>query len=343
MWKIQRSTSTLKSVLTSKEKIVFRRKLLGWYANHRRDLPWRNTLDPYAILISEVMLQQTQVSTVIPFFHNWLKRFPDFEALAAASETDVLHAWQGLGYYSRARNLHATAKLVVRQPNRALPCEPVKIRELPGMGRYTSNAVATFAFDQSVPIVEANITRVLARLFDIRAPVDSATGRDQLWESAESLLPKTGAGEFNSALMELGALVCVRTPRCGICPVKSFCRARKPEFLPIKKPRPKTVHLTESHFFVRRNDRILLEKCAGRWRGMWMLPPIRSVTVPPRPIHSAVFPFTNHRITLQIFRRSAAKSKRNQRWMSATQLNAVPIPSPHRRAIASLLQPRPVI
>jgi A/G-specific adenine glycosylase len=312
--------------------------LLAWYAKHARDLPWRHTRDPYAVMVSEVMLQQTQVRTVIPFYQNWLKRFPDFETLAAAPESAVLHAWQGLGYYRRARNLHAAAKVVVRQHQGALPCDPNKIRELPGMGRYTSNAVATFAFNRSVPIVEANITRVLARLFDIRVAVDSGPGREQLWQSAESLLPNTNPLKFNSALMELGALVCGRTPRCRICPVKSFCRAPNPESLPIKKPRRQTVHVTESHAFVRQNRRILLEKCSGRWRGMWMLPTLESRPVRLPPIHSAVFPFTHHRITLQIFRTSPAKSQRNRRWISFHQLNDVPIPSPHRRAIRDLAQ-----
>jgi A/G-specific adenine glycosylase len=332
----------LKIVFTSKENIRFRRKLVGWYHKHGRDLPWRHTRDPYAILVSEVMLQQTQVGAVIPFYHNWLKRFPDFETLANASENDVLHAWQGLGYYSRARNLHAAAKRVVRQSHGVLPGEPERIRELPGIGRYTSNAVATFAFNQSVPIVEANTARVLARLFDVRVAIDSNTGREQLWRSAESLLPKTNAGTFNSALMELGALICVRTPRCRVCPVKSFCRAPHPELLPTKKARRKTIHLIESHGFVRRKDRILLEKCSDRWRGMWMLPSLPAEPTRQQPIHSTIFPFTHHRIKLQIFRAPLVKSRRNQRWMPIAELNTVPIPSPHRRAIATLTQQPPV-
>ena len=315
----------------------FRRALLRWYSRQGRDLPWRRTRDPYSILVSEIMLQQTQVSAVVPFYHRWLKRFPTFPALAAASESDVLHAWQGLGYYSRARNLHLAAKLVVSQYHGVLPRAAEQIRRLPGLGRYASNAVATFAFDRSLPIVEANITRVIARLFNIRLPVDSTAGCDRLWQSAESLLPETKAGTFNSALMDLGALVCVRTPRCTVCPVKSFCRSGKPELLPIKKPRPPTVNLTETHAFVRRDGALLLERCSGRWRGMWMLPSLSTAPKRTRPIHSLVFPFTHHRINLMVFRGRATRPTAEQQWIALEQLAKLPIPSPHRRAITSLL------
>src|SRR3712207_1900094 len=144
---------------------AFRRTLLAWYGKHGRDLPWRHTRDPYAILVSEIMLQQTQVATVLPYYERWLQRFPDFHALAAANESDVLHAWQGLGYYARARNLHAAAKAVVSEHGGKFPEQPSR---LPGVGRYTANAVRTFAFDHSVPVVEANIARLLARLIDLQ-------------------------------------------------------------------------------------------------------------------------------------------------------------------------------
>src|SRR4051812_14865592 len=318
----------------------FRRGLLRWYRTNGRDLPWRRTTDPYAILVSEVMLQQTQVATVIPYYERWLNRFPTFECLAAASEDEVLHAWQGLGYYNRAHNLHSAAKIVVSRHDGILPANPEKIRELPGMGRYSSNAVATFAFDCSVPIVEANITRLLARLFDVDVPVDAAAGRERLWAAAEMLVPPKNAGRFNSALMDLGATVCVNgTPKCQCCPVHTLCKTSRPELLPIKKPRPKTIELRECHMFVRRENRILLEKCFTRWRGMWMLPAVsKGQKSGARMIHSLVFPFTNHRINLRVFRitkfdQLGARTK----WVALPQLNAVAIPSPHRRAISALL------
>src|SRR5438067_1065916 len=166
-------------------------RLLAWFAAEGRNLPWRRTRDPYAILVSEVMLQQTQVSTVMPYFDRWLQRFPDFTALAESSGAEVLRAWQGLGYYSRARNLHSAAKAIVRQFGGVLPPNSDSLRKLPGIGRYTANAVATFAFNQPLPIVEANITRVIARLFDVRTPVDSGAGRERLWNTAQSLVPTT--------------------------------------------------------------------------------------------------------------------------------------------------------
>ena len=322
---------------SSKEIDVFRQKLLRWYKRHARDLPWRRTRDPYAILVAEIMLQQTQVSAVVPFYERWLTRFPTFASLAAASEAEVLHAWQGLGYYSRARNLHTTAKIVVSQFGGVLPRDPGEIRKLPGLGRYTANAVATFAFNRSVPIVEANISRVIARLFNITQPVDSSAGRERLWRGAESLLPKRNAATFNSALMELGAVVCVKTPRCGLCPVKTFCRATKPESLPIKRARPKTVCLTESHAFVRRGNQLLLEKCSNRWRGMWMLPALSAVPKRERAIYSSIFPFTHHRVSLFVFKSQARTDSAELRWTPLHQLDHTPIPSPHRRALNSLI------
>src|SRR2546421_7026999 len=178
----------------------FRRSLLRWYRGHARDLPWRQTHDPYAVLISEVMLQQTQVGTVLPYYKKWLGRFPTFKTLARASETQVLHAWEGLGYYARARNLHATAKLALDRHRGKFPRRLDEMRKVPGVGKYTAHAIATFAFDQPVAIVEANTSRVLARLFDLRIPIDSSAGRDALWNRAASLVPKKNAATYNSAL-----------------------------------------------------------------------------------------------------------------------------------------------
>src|ERR1700719_2525154 len=196
------------AILISRSKSgALRRSLLRWYSQHGRDLPWRRTRDPYAILVSEFMLQQTQVASTLSYYDAWLRRFPDFASLARASENDVLHAWQGLGYYARARNLHAAAKIVQGRHRGNFPCEISAIRALPGVGRYTAHAVATFSFDQSVPIVEANTARVLARLFDLQMPIDRAPGREKLWFRAAELVPKRGASRFNSALLDLGALV----------------------------------------------------------------------------------------------------------------------------------------
>src|SRR5437763_7625274 len=234
----------------------FRRSLLKWYHRSGRDLPWRRTRDPYAVLVSEIMLQQTQVATVLPYYKNWLRRFPDFTALAGASESEVLCAWQGLGYYTRARNLHSTAKQVVDRHRGRFPKSIEQMQLLPGIGKYTAHAVASFAFDQPAAIIEANTSRVVSRLFDLRTPIDSTAGRKQLWKNAASLVSKSSSAVHNSALLDLGALICVPTkPKCGICPVKKFCRAKNPESLPIKRARPETRRLVEKHAFIIRQNK----------------------------------------------------------------------------------------
>ncbi|MEY2564225.1 MAG: A/G-specific adenine glycosylase [Verrucomicrobiota bacterium] len=288
------------------------------------------------------MLQQTQVAAVIPYFNEWMRRFPDFTALAAASEHDVLHAWQGLGYYARARNLRGTAIAVMEKHGGRFPTSLEAIRELPGVGRYTANAIATFAFDQSVPIVEANIGRLLSRMLNLRLPIDTTAGRAVLWAHAEELLPDRDPGTHNSALMDLGALVCGSRPTCEVCPVTNFCHASEPALLPLKKARPAIKRLTEQHSFVLRRRRVLLEQSANRWRGMWMLPALEN---PPResvPLHVSEFPFTNHRITLNVFRHPAPASamKPSQRWFALDALPSIPLPSPHRRALEALLSAR---
>lgn len=317
---------------------AFRRALLSWYRKNGRDLPWRRTRDPYPILVSEIMLQQTQVATVLPYYERWLRRFPDFPSLARASESDILHAWQGLGYYARARNLHAAAKAVVARHRDRFPMVVEQMRALPGLGRYTANAVATFAFDQPVPIVETNIARLLARILNLQEPIDAAAGRRAVWNLAADLVPRKNARDFNSALMDLGALLCTaRLPKCHRCPVGKFCRAVNPTTLPRKKNRTPTKRLTENHAFIRRPGHILLEQSRARWRGMWILP--RLTDTPPEkiPLHTAVFPFTHHRITLVVFRRSSRRRTEAQRWFPLPQIKTIPMPSPHRRALAALL------
>lgn len=282
------------------------------------------------------MLQQTQVATVVPYYNEWLRRFPNVAVLASASEDEVLHAWQGLGYYSRARNLRAAAVAIVEKHRGRFPASADSIRELAGVGRYTANAVATFAFDQSVPIVETNIARVLSRVFDLQTPIDSSAGREQLWSHATRLLPRRSAGEHNAALMELGALVCGARPKCGQCPLKRFCKTTDPLSLPRKKPRRQLQLLTENHSFVLRRGRILLEQSADRWRGMWILPRLEGAPPGARSLHRSEFPFTHHRITLDVYRGSGGRQSSLRRWFSRHDLAAIAVPSPHRRALTAL-------
>lgn len=324
-------------VFSTKQIREFRRVVLTWFEDYGRDLPWRRTRDPYAVLVSEVMLQQTQVATVIPYYNEWLCRFPNVSALAKASEADVLRAWQGLGYYRRAQNLREAARAIEEIHGGRLPRTIEAIRSLPGVGRYTAHAVATFAFDQPVPIVETNIARVLARLFNLRQPIDANAGRETLWRAARSLVPATLARSFNSALMDLGATVCTaKEPNCQACPVKGFCAAPDPERLPVKRRRRPMLRLTESHVFIVRSGRVLLERCTQRWRGMWMLPRLGKAGRKRHPVHRSSFPFTHHRVTLQVFRGRAEACNARQRWVRKRDLAFVALPSPHRRALNAL-------
>lgn len=322
----------------------FRQSLLAWYRRHRRDLPWRHTRDPYAILLSEVMLQQTQAAAVVPYYIRWLRRFPTVQALAQAGESDVLHAWQGLGYYARARNLHRCARIIAEKYKGTFPPQAKALQSLPGIGRYTANAIAVFAFNRSLPLVEANTSRVLARLLNLQDPIDSTPGRRRLWEASASLVPPTNPRDFQNAMMDLGSLICTaRHASCHLCPVKKFCRTTDPTSIPRKRKRPAIVSLIESHCFCRTGNAVLLEQSRQRWRGMWILPPLeldwfKQSNLSSDPVHTSIFPFTNHRIRLQVYRRRAGRIDRQlQRWFHRNELEAIPIPSPHRRALIDLL------
>ena len=207
----------------------FTRKLLAWYRRAARDLPWRRTRDPYRVLVSEFMLQQTQVSRVAEFYPRFLERFPDLGALARAPARQVREAWDGLGYYARASNLHALARVVRQDFDGTLPAEPDELRKLPGVGPYTAGAVASFAYEKPVPAVDTNVARVIRRVFFGRE-TGTRKRETNVWRTAAALVPKTGkkAWKFNQAIMELGALICVaRKPRCPECPVRTVCRTGK--------------------------------------------------------------------------------------------------------------------
>jgi A/G-specific adenine glycosylase len=221
-------------------------RLLDWYADHRRDLPWRRTRDPYQIWVAEVMLQQTQVATVIPYYERFLARFPTVEALAAAPLDDVLKLWEGLGYYARARNLHAAARRVVAEFDGRLPDTRDELQSLPGIGRYTAGAILSIAYNQDLPAPDGNVRRVLSRLFAIEADLSRGAGRRRVWHLAAELLPPGRAGAFNQALMDLGATICTpSTPRCDSCPVEELCQAHaqgREEAYPVRRARRPPPH-----------------------------------------------------------------------------------------------------
>ena len=253
-------------------------KLLDWYYDNKRMLPWRGHPSAYAVWVSEIMLQQTRVETVIPYFEKWMYLFPTVQALANASEHDVLNAWEGLGYYSRARNLHKAAKIVADQYDGEIPRDLDELRGLPGIGRYTLGAIASIAFGMDISALDGNIKRVYARIFDVEEPVDSPAGERILWGLADKNLPKGHAGDYNQALMDLGAAICVpRNPRCLICPVMRLCTARRngtQDQRPVKTPKKDVPHYVHAAGVIIQRGRVLLAQrpSEGLLGGMWEFP-----------------------------------------------------------------------
>ena len=249
--------------------------MIAWYRRRGRELPWRQTRDPYRIWISEIMLQQTTVAAVIPYFERFLERFPDVDALAEAPEEDVLRLWEGLGYYSRARNIHRAAQVVARELKSRFPEEVEALQALPGIGRYTAGAISSFAFDRRSPIVEANTLRLYSRLMGMRDDPRSAAGQKRLWEFAQEILPRSSPGEFNQALMELGARICTpEKPACHECPIRrgcvAFAEGAQAE-IPIPARRPTITEVTEVAVAIERSRKfLLLRRLPGeRWAGLW--------------------------------------------------------------------------
>ncbi len=327
---------------------ALRNALLRWFDQRPTDYPWRQTTDPYAILVSEIMLQQTTVAAVIQNrrFERFLETFPDLETLAAAPEPELLRAWEGLGYYNRVRNIQKAARAVLSEHSGEFPPDPEALAALPGIGRYTAGAVASFAFGRAVPIVDANIARVLSRLFDFHEPVDQAAAQSQLWSWAESLLSSRSPRAFNSALMELGQSHCsVRSPDCRQCPIHDFCHTSDPAALPRKSPRRKTVAVDEHVLFVRkRSGAVLLAQEEGsRRKGLWKLPERSQDELADFPLLAVHrYAITHHRVTLHVHscapsQLPTASEARTEQFHAPSRLPGLPMPSPFRRALDSLL------
>jgi len=255
-----------------------RKALVEWYKSNKRDLPWRNTRDPYQIWVSEVMLQQTQVKTVIPYFYTFIDRFPDIHALASSDLQEVLKMWEGLGYYSRARNFHRAARVVVRDHGAVIPSTEEGFKQLSGVGDYIAAAVLSIAFDLPLAVVDGNVKRVLSRLFLIDAPVNHSGSHAVFKKRAGELLDNTRSADYNQALMELGALVCKpKHPMCPACPLKALCRASKGDqvgdFPRRKKVKPLPEHAMAVGIVVKKGKLLIIRRPEkGLLGGLWEFP-----------------------------------------------------------------------
>jgi A/G-specific adenine glycosylase len=349
-----------------------RQNLLEWYGKQRRSLPWRATRDPYCIWVSEVMLQQTQVATVIGFYERWLRRFPDVAALAGADTEDVLRAWEGLGYYSRARNLQRAAREVVAQHGGRLPASVAALLSLPGIGRYSAGAIASIAFGADEPAIDGNIVRVLTRLFALSGDPKRAPLAGRLWELARALLPPGRAGDFNQALMELGATLCTpKSPRCSSCPLQRDCAALRADRVldyPESAPRPAPTLERRAVAWVTKGQRVLAVRApasAARWAGMWQFPDVElgAARSPESPLAKRLeqsiglnvevgerllglrHQVTRFRIELDVFGCTVSKGRARAidydevRWTAPDELATLPMPAAHRKIARSLATP----
>ena len=352
-------------------------RVIAWQRSlGRHDLPWQRTRDPYRIWISEIMLQQTQVAAVMRYYARFMERFADVRALAAADVDQVLELWAGLGYYSRARNLHACAKRVVDEHGGQFPRDAAALAELPGIGRSTAAAIAAFAFGQKAAILDGNVKRVLARVFGIEGHVGERTVEQRLWRLAESLLPDDGIEAYTQGLMDLGATVCVpRRPYCERCPLAAECVARstgRTAELPAARPRRVVPQRQTAMLVLRDGDRVLLERrpAAGIWGGLWSLPQLSADEAPERIVEQVaarfglrvhavepLAPFT-HAFThfrLQVFawlvdvqepggaagsNARAAHDAAGTRWLPAERIADAGVPQPVKQLLLRLLAPR---
>lgn len=350
------------SFMTASRYLPLQKKLLDWYSLNARDLPWRRTNDPYAIWVSEIMLQQTQVQTVIAYYERWLQKFPTLKSLAEAGIEDVLAVWAGLGYYRRARMIHTAAKKVFQELAGEIPQTVEELMELPGIGRYTAGAIASIAFRRKAPVLDGNVMRILSRVYAVEESISVSKTQAKLWALAEELLPDEKPGDLNQALMELGATVCFPlNPSCDQCPVSRNCAAfalGKQTSFPVKGEKEKPEKIEAFALVVRRENSVLLRRQPeyGRWGGLWMFPfwPTKKDLLFSSSLSEEdIVPFalikhgfTKYRITLRVYESSQACEPRKlavseggeDRWIPIDELSNYALPSPHKKIQKEVLQ-----
>jgi len=355
---------------------IIQLNLLNWFQENARDLPWRHTYSPYHVWISEIMLQQTQMDRVVTYFNNWMKRFPTIISIPEASEEEVLKFWEGLGYYSRVRNIIKTARILLEDYKGKLPIDHKKLMNLPGIGPYTAGAIMSIAFNKEYAIVDANIERVFARLFNLDKPVKNKATHAFIWEKANELIPKGKAREFNQSLMELGALVCLPTnPRCKICPVTDYCQSLLENVIekrPLAVKSSQTVFIEMSTGILTRNGKILIQKRKpkGVWPNLWEFPGgrLEAGETPEmglvreyaeetelkigklKKITTVQHSYTIYRVTLHCYFCSVVDSRfkpvlhgaQEYRWVMPEELSQYAFPAGHRKLIDHLKSSDPV-
>lgn len=325
-------------------------KLITWFEKNRRDLPWRQCNDPYAVWVSEIMLQQTQVSSVIPYFARWMRRFPTLEALAAASLEEVMKLWEGLGYYSRARALHGGAKEIVEKHGGVVPGEPDKLMQIKGLGPYTVGAICSFAFHRKMAAVDGNAIRVLTRYFNLQEDVAKTSTQKKLRQIAEEILPDDKHWVFNEGLIELGATVCQRKPLCSKCPLHNTChsfRLGNQASLPFKSGRLQTEKIARAVLIIRWEEQVLIKKVEeGVMSGLYEFPYTEwseNVQFPPdlhfiRWLPEEKHSFTKYRATLYPALLNAAQrmDREGYEWVTLEEALMRPFSSGHRKILNRL-------
>jgi A/G-specific adenine glycosylase len=323
---------------------TFRTLLLDWFDLAQRDLPWRQNPTPYRVAVSEFMLQQTQVATVIPYFQRWLTRFPSWQALAQADETTVLKQWEGLGYYRRAKLLHRLAQTVITLPAQELPNNLETLKTLPGIGPYTAGAITTIAFNQPAPAVDGNVERVLARLFNYRGNISQPSAKKRIFQWASALVTAERPGDYTQALMELGALICTpSSPSCLLCPVKTLCQAESPSRLPIKD-KIKITPQSETLAWIENSGNVILQKPGQgpRWIDFWQLPPfdpnvMTALEQPPPITHR--YSITRYRVTATLQPAQVhASLPSHLASVSKADILHLTLPAPHRHLLTTITQ-----